>query len=166
MNRLVRLRKAMYTDLHLLNLWDKQQHVIDSDPNDDWNWEVELRRDPPWRKMYIAELKSQPIGFVQIIDPQQEETHYWGDIGPNYRAIDIWIGEKAYLGHGYGTQMMNQALEISFDDETVNAVLVDPLSTNKRAIKFYQKLGFEFKERRRFGNDLCDVYELKRDIIH
>jgi aminoglycoside 6'-N-acetyltransferase len=33
------------------------------------------------------------IGFVQIIDPAREESHYWGDAPGGLRAIDIWIGE-------------------------------------------------------------------------
>mgnify|MGYP003467119708 CR=1 FL=1 len=35
---------------------------------------------------------------MQIIDPALEESHYWGDIGPDLRAIDIWIGSPGDLG--------------------------------------------------------------------
>ena len=44
------LRFATPADLELLQYWDKQPHVIASDPNDDWGWEVELNRTPDWRK--------------------------------------------------------------------------------------------------------------------
>ena len=43
---------------------------------------------------------------MQIIDPLAEPTHYWGEVEPNLRALDIWIGEKDALGRGYGTAMM------------------------------------------------------------
>ncbi len=36
------LRPATYADLTLLRYWDEQPHVVASDPNDDWGWEVEL----------------------------------------------------------------------------------------------------------------------------
>lgn len=41
--------------------------------------------------------------MLQIIDPYEEETHYWGPIKKNKRAIDIWIGEEKNLNKGYGT---------------------------------------------------------------
>src|SRR5699024_7153255 len=53
---LVRLRAAGPADLALLRAWDEQPHVVASDPNDDWNWEVELGRNPDWREQLIAEV--------------------------------------------------------------------------------------------------------------
>jgi aminoglycoside 6'-N-acetyltransferase len=41
-------------------------------------------------------------------------------------------------------------------------VLIDPLASNTRAHRFYERLGFEFVERRRFGADDCFVYRLPR----
>jgi len=41
----INLRSATLADLDLLRHWDEQPHVISSDPNDDWNWEVELELD-------------------------------------------------------------------------------------------------------------------------
>jgi aminoglycoside 6'-N-acetyltransferase len=156
------LRPATPDDLALLRHWDEQPHVIASDPNDDWGWEVELHRHPDWREQLIAELDGRPIGFVEIIDPAREESHYWGDTSADLRAIDIWIGEEACLGKGYGTQMMRLALDRCFADPAVSAVLVDPLAGNTRAHRFYERLGFRFVEARRFGEDDCLVYRLQR----
>lgn len=159
------LRSATLADLNLLRYWDEQPHVVASDPNDDWGWEVELDRDFEWREQLIAEIDGRPIGFVQIIDPAREESHYWGDVPANLRAIDIWIGEEADLGKGYGTKMMQLALDRCFNDPLVTAVLVDPLASNTRAHRFYERFGFQFVERRRFGNDDCFVYRLNRSEI-
>ena len=156
------LRPATISDLELLRQWDEQEHVIASDPNDDWAWEVELGRFPDWREQLIAEEDGRAIGFVQIIDPQREESHYWGNVPANLRAIDIWIGSEADLGKGYGTRMMKLALARCFDQPSVAAVLVDPLLNNTRAHRFYERLGFRFLERRRFGDDECCVYRLER----
>lgn len=111
----------------------------------------------------MAEAEGRPIGFIQVIDPHEEETHYWGDVEPNLRAIDIRIGEEEYLGKGYGTEMMIQALEICFGNPDVKAVLIDPLESNTRAIYFYRKLGFEFLEKRTFGEDECLVLRIMRE---
>ena len=79
------------------------------------------------------------------------------------RAIDIWIGEPTELGKGYGTTMMRLALARCFADPAVTEVLIDPLTSNTRAQRFYQRLGFKFLEHRRFGDDDCSVYRLDRD---
>lgn len=156
------LRPATPADAALLRRWDEQPHVVASDPNDDWQWETELARSPDWREQLIAELDGRPIGFVQIIDPQREESRYWGEVPPNLRAIDIWLGEPADLGKGYGTRIMALALARCFADPAVSAVLIDPLAQNVRAHRFYERLGFRFVERRRFGADDCFVYRLDR----
>ena len=157
------LRPATEQDLALLQLWDDQPHAIASDPNDDWGWETELARQPHWREQLIAELNGRPLGFIQIIDPLLEDSHYWGDVPANLRAIDIWIGMAEDLGKGYGTIMMKMALERCFGDEQVTAVIIDPLQSNTRARKFYERLDFEFVENRTFGDDDCAVYRLTRE---
>ena len=158
----VRLRAAGPADVALLRAWDEQPHVVASDPNDDWNWEVELGRNPDWREQLIAEVDGRPIGFVQIIDPAREESRYWGETPPGLRAIDIWIGDAADLGQGYGTHIMRLALARCFADPTVSAVLIDPLASNVRAHRFYERLGFRPVGPRRFGQDDCLVFRLER----
>lgn len=156
------LRPADLSDLDLLRAWDEQPHVIESDPNDDWNWEHELTRTPAWREQLVAEVDGRPIGFIQIIDPALEESRYWGDCENDLRAIDVWIGDEADLGHGYGTEMMKLAHQRCFENSKVKAVIIDPLYENKRARRFYEKLGYAFVERRSFGPDDCAVYRLDR----
>ena len=158
----LRLRPATPDDAPLLRRWDEQPHVVASDPNDDWNWEIELARTPDWREQCIAELDGRPIGFLQILDPAREVSRYWGDVPEGLRAIDLWIGEPADLGRGHGTRMMTLALARCFADPAVSAVLVDPLASNVRAHRFYQRLGFRAVERRRFGADDCLVHRLER----
>lgn len=158
----VSLRPATTDDVVILRHWDQQPHIIAAKGIEDWAWEMELERSPNWREQLIAELDGRPIGFLEIIDPAREESHYWGVMPEGFRAIDIWIGEESELGKGYGTQMMRLALSRCFSDHTVSAVLVDPLANNARANRFYERVGFRLVERRRFGEDECCVYRLDR----
>ncbi len=161
----VTFRTATVTDTALLRYWDSQPHVWECDPDpDDWNWEEELQRAPSWREMLIAELNGKATGFVQIIDPEQEDSHYWGSVEPGLRAIDIWIGEADQLNKGYGTQMMHLALERCFAQPRVTAVLIDPLENNTRAHRFYERIGFTFLRDQVFGTDHCRVYRLTREV--
>lgn len=159
----IALRIATLDDLDILKYWDRQPHVIAAGGDDDEiDWEIELTSDSPFSKYLIAECNNRPIGVIQIIDPALEETHYWGDVEENLRAIDIWIGEAFDLGKGYGTEMMNLAIEHCFSKPNITAILIDPLVSNKNAIRFYKRIGFEFVEYRTFGNDECMVLRLGR----
>lgn len=161
----IRLRKATIDDLALLRAWDEEPHVVAATGADSggFDWAYELPREVDWRELLIAEHAGRPVGMLQIIDPAIEESHYWGDAAPNQRAIDIWLGDGADLSRGFGMQMMRLAIERCFTDPSVTAVLVDPLATNERARRFYDRLGFKRIERRMFGEDDCYVYRLARD---
>jgi aminoglycoside 6'-N-acetyltransferase len=160
----MKLRGAIPTDLPILRHWDTKSHVIAATGADEpYDWATELPRTVPWREFLIAEIAGVPIGIVQIIDPAEEESHYWGEIESHLRAIDIWIGEEADLGRGHGTQMMRLALDRCFAEPGVKAVLIDPLASNVRAHRFYERLGFRVVERRTFGSDDCLVYRLTRE---
>jgi aminoglycoside 6'-N-acetyltransferase len=159
---MITLRSATIDDLELVKYWDKKQHIIDCDPDDEWNWEIELNRQPEWREQLVAEYNGEPIGFLQIIDPFLEETHYWGNIEPNKRAIDIWIGEEKNLNKGYGTVMMKLAIQQCFQNPLIDEILIDPLKSNIKAHRFYERLGFEFVEEKIFYESVCFIYKLTR----
>lgn len=159
----VLLRSAVPEDAPLLRCWDDATHVLAANPNDDWEWEAELLRSPPWREQMIAEVDGRAIGFVQIIDPALEDGHYWGDVPAHLRAVDIWIGEADARGRGHGGEMMRQTLARCFAPVDVEAVLIDPLASNVDAIRFYRRMGFEFVKVRDFGDDHCHIHRLSRE---
>ncbi len=162
----LRLRVATREDATALARWDRAPHVIAATSDDggglDIDWHEALSRQGPASCWYLAEWNGRPVGAMQIIDPAREPSHYWGACPDHLRAIDIWIGEKAKLGHGLGTRMMGWALSHCFASPEVVAVLVDPLASNVRAHRFYRRLGFRFVEKRRFDGDECHVYRLDR----
>ena len=63
---MIDLHPATINDLDLLWHRDEQPHVFESDPNDDWGWDVELTRNPDWREQLIAEIDGRSSGFIQI----------------------------------------------------------------------------------------------------
>lgn len=159
----MKLRRAELSDLSLLRNWDAQPHVMEHAGDDGpWDWEHELTEDPDWRDMLIAEIDERPVGFLQIIDPAREETHYWGNVPAGLRAIDIWIGEADDLNRGYGSRMMELAIARCFAASEVTAILIDPLVANRAAHRFYERLGFRRVDRRQFGPDDCYVFRLER----
>jgi aminoglycoside 6'-N-acetyltransferase len=166
----ITLRPMSLADVPLLDLWDRQPHVMAATSDDpdqpkafgDTCWPDELALVGPDCRYLVAELDGRPIGAMQIIDPHTEVTHYWGEVEPNLRAIDIWIGAPEDLGRGYGETMMRRAFQICFADAAVTAIVIDPLASNTRAHKFYRRLGFIPEARRMFGDDDCLVHRLTR----
>ena len=59
--------------------------------------------------------------------------------------------------------MMKQAINRCFNDPEIMAILIDPLASNVDAIRFYERLGFQFVEERTFDTSFCKVYRLTRE---
>lgn len=167
----LKLRRATLADVPTLDRWDRDPQVIAATSDDpdapkafgDAYWPDELAMQSEVNEYFIAELDGRPIGAMQIIDPHLEPTHYWGDIEPNLRAVDIWIGDRCDRGKGHGGQMMRLALDRCFADPRVTAIVIDPLASNTRAHRFYERLGFRPVGRQNFGEDDCLVHRLTRE---
>ena len=152
-------------DVALLVRWDDDPDVaaaIGGRGAEWYDWSAELVRDVPWRELLIAEEDGRPIGFVQLTDASEEESHYWGDIEPGTWAIDIWIGSPDDRGRGLGAEAVTLALRCVFDQHGAAMVVIDPAVDNRRAIAFYERLGFERVGVREFGDDECLVMRLLR----
>jgi aminoglycoside 6'-N-acetyltransferase len=169
----ITLRAATHADIPTLLRWDTDPVVIASGSDDpdaavawgednDWAENIDLYQPDVW-EYWIAELDGRPIGCMQMCDPHLEPTHYWGEIEPNLRALDIWIGEADARGKGYGETMMRLAFARCFSDPLVTGIIIDPLVSNTRAHKFYQRLGFVPTHRQVFHEeDDCFVHRLTR----
>jgi len=57
---------------------------------------------------------------------------------------------------------MQLAFEHIFADPAMTAIIIDPLASNSRAHRFYERLGFRPVERRMFDEDDCLVMRLDR----
>lgn len=168
----LKFRPATLGDVPLLEAWDQDPAVIASTTDDPAAekafpgayWPDEIRSQDAYSSYLIAEIDDRPIGAMQIIDPHMEKTHYWGEVESNLRALDIWIGVPEARGKGFGEHMMRAAITGCFNDPAVTAILIDPLNSNTRAHKFYQRIGFKPTHRQTFneGEDDCLVHKLTR----
>ncbi|MCH5351968.1 MAG: GNAT family N-acetyltransferase [Acutalibacter sp.] len=80
---------------------------------------------------YFILRDGEPIGFIQYYI--QDET----TIG-----LDMWIGVLRERNHGYGTEALKQMVQLIHN--YVKEVFIDPEEANKRAVKCYQKAGFQY----------------------
>lgn len=158
----IRLRPATLADVALLSQWDEDPGVLSGVPHEGRDWSADLAEIPSWRDPLIAEEDGRPVGFVDLMDPHRDTERYWGDAPPGLIALDIWIGAAEDRSRGLGGEIMRQAIARSFASTEVTAIVIDPLATNVRAIRFYERLGFLSVERRMFGDDDCLVMRLGR----
>ena len=162
------IRQAAPGDMPHFAQWDRDPDVIACSTDDaeaeeafgDADWAEEIAANSDLSCFYVAELDGRAFGALQVIDPHREPTHYWGDIEPNLRAIDIWIGAPEDRNRGLGAAMMRAVIDRCFADGA-DAIVIDPLASNTRAHRFYERLGFRFVERRTFGDSDCFVYRLE-----
>ncbi|HYO87189.1 MAG TPA: GNAT family protein [Candidatus Limnocylindrales bacterium] len=56
--------------------------------------------------------------------------------------LAIGIGEAAYRGQGYGGEALELALRFAFHEINMHRVQLTVFSTNERAIRLYERLGF------------------------
>ncbi|KYH35470.1 spermidine N(1)-acetyltransferase [Clostridium tepidiprofundi DSM 19306] len=78
-----------------------------------------------------------------------KDSKYIGGCGINnidwknsIATVGIFIGNKNYLGKGFGTDAMNLLLEFIFCEMNIHKVKLHVYSFNKRAIRSYEKCGF------------------------
>lgn len=161
------LRRATDDDIALLEYWDSKPHVIAATgATESTDWHEEIHGEAGIYDVFIAVHDARPIGLLQIMDPLLEPSHYWGAVAANLRALDIWIGEETDLNRGLGVAMMALGLDRCFSPPEITAVIIDPLQSNARAQRFFERIGFEVIGPRLFGEDLCLVREMTRERWH
>ncbi len=99
---------------------------------------------------YEQMLKSPQSEHTMAIDVHEGER--WVHLGScGFHAIDwtvrsgevgIFIGEKSYWNHGYGSEAMQLLLRHGFQTLNLNRIFLRVYADNARAIRSYEKCGF------------------------
>ncbi len=90
----------------------------------------------------------------------RNETHRSATYG-------IFIGDKNYWGHGYGTEATNLMLDYAFNVLNYNSIMLEVIDFNKRAIRSYEKSGFQYMGKKRHAIFMAGIYHdlLLYDIL-
>jgi AacA4 family aminoglycoside N(6')-acetyltransferase len=146
----IELRLMREDDLPLLHTWLNRPHVAQWWDHEHLSLE-EVRAEYSPRALsshavtpYIALLDGKPFGFAQTYVVLGSGEGWWEDVtDPGMRGIDQFIGEAHLLDQGLGTRLVQALLNHLFADRSVTQVQVDPAPENARAIRCYEKAGFQ-----------------------
>jgi len=86
-----------------------------------------------------ALVDDKPIGFLGL----------WLDLIHSEVWVGIGIGERDYWGKGYGTDAMRLGLRYAFLELGAQRVSLGLFEYNPRALKSYEKVGFQLEGRMR-----------------
>ncbi len=64
-------------------------------------------------------------------------------------ALGIGIGNRTFWDSGYGAEAMELLLRFAFDELNLHRIYLTVFSYNQRAIRLYEKLGFQLEGRHR-----------------
>jgi len=62
----------------------------------------------------------------------------------SWTALDIWMSCEANCGKGYGSDAIKTLCEYLFRDFGVTEFVIEPSARNSRAIRAYEKAGFQY----------------------
>jgi [ribosomal protein S5]-alanine N-acetyltransferase len=105
------------------------------------------------RRFIILNQKKEPIGTTGFRDV---------NVPARSAVLFIIIGEKEYWGKGYGTDALKVLIDYLFLQWNFKRLSLDTWDGNLRALKSYEKLGFQIEGRLRQARYVLGEY---RDAI-
>ncbi len=147
----LRLRKLSEDDISVLHKWNNDFEVmhfsnfnIDTSTLQETGSRIKSKLESTTSKSYVIEDKvtEKPIGTIGLVL-----------INNNHRnaMLGIEIGEKDYWSKGYGREAIRLLLDYVFLEMNLHRVYLGVFSFNERAIKLYEKLGFQHEGKSREG---------------
>lgn len=139
----LRLRKMSMEDVPVYHQWRNDMEVmhftnpaLDVFTYSDTENFVQTIIESNHAKSYIIEEREsdKPIGITALTNLDYENR--------NAECI-IDIGDKNYWGKGFGREAFQLLLDYAFQEMNLHKVYLRVFSFNERAIRLYQKLGFQ-----------------------
>jgi len=166
-----KLKPFTHEHIPLFYEWAKKEHVKNT-----WFVEgyksveaiAELVNPNGYDYPCIIEFENKPIGYLLYCDlaayrrlnPNPKDV-FSEDVEGTY-CLDLFIAEEEYLNRGIGTQTVKNLVDMLFSKYHASRIVIDPSAENRRAIRCYEKVGFNIIDEKHDGVTTCVIMELKR----
>jgi aminoglycoside 6'-N-acetyltransferase len=136
-------RPMTAADLPLVLCWLKQPHVVQWWGDTHEQFEL-VSGDFGIKTMdqYIVATGGRPFAYIQCYDPDVWPDNGLGAHPKGTRGIDQFIGEPDMVDRGHGSAFIRAFIEHILAGGAPR-VVTDPDPANARAIRAYEKAGFE-----------------------
>ncbi len=101
------------------------------------------------RIFLVAEYQGEIVGMITLAGSSKRKILHKAELGISVR--------KPYWGKGIGSMLMNEALRIA-KEKGFKKIQLEVMENNERAIKLYEKFGFELEGRKKKAIRLNDSY--------
>lgn len=93
----------------------------------------------------LIQYNETSIGYLQFYEIGEEEREVYGYYNRSERiyGMDQFIGEPYFGNKGIGTGLITLVSQYLLEEKDAYRVVVDPQTCNERAIRCYEKCGFE-----------------------
>jgi len=135
-------RAMTRADLPLVHCWLQTGEVVRwwGDPDEQYQL-VSGDLDHPDMDQFIVALDRLPFAYIQSYRLSTWNQGF-GTHPPETRGIDQFIGEPDLIGCGHGSNFIRQFVGALLQQGTPR-VVTDPDPRNARAVRAYEKAGFE-----------------------
>ena len=136
-------RSLTEDDFPMLHMWLQRPHVKEwwDDGDDTLEKVVSHYGADDGTKRFVLLLRHDSGGESVAAGYFQ---HYRND--ENEIGIDQFLSESDDLNHGIGTKAIIRFIELILGQEAASTIIVDPIPNNHRAIRCYEKVGFQYRD--------------------
>lgn len=134
-------------DLGRLHTWLNSEHVLpywtQNDPLPVVRDTIDERARNENQTLYIGYLDHTPMSYWESYWAARDRIGEYYDANPNDQGIHLLIGPPEYLGKGYASPLVKAMVAFQFQHPETQRIVTEPDARNERAIRVFEKSGFE-----------------------
>nr|WP_319571010.1 GNAT family N-acetyltransferase [uncultured Draconibacterium sp.] len=151
----MKIRDFKIEDLSTLKIWLEQDYISRFWGNiQEWIDEITENLDADWVKCFIVEHNDKPIGFLQYYETDNAPPGDWSSESVGTVGIDYLIGNRNYIGKGYGSKIVQLLVELIKSKNEYDYIIADPVKENLASIKTLENNDFYLSENGLYKLDL------------
>jgi RimJ/RimL family protein N-acetyltransferase len=160
-------------DLPLMRRWLDMPHVQAwwGEPETELGYIRDMIEGQDTTRPFIFSVDGERVGYIQYWFIGDHQNASWisdypwlAELPPEAVGVDLTIGDPAKLERGIGSTVLRAFAE-RLVGEGYRTIIIDPDPENKRAVRAYEKAGFQAIPRLlgRTGDTLIMQYALKEN---